>query len=74
MFISKEEYEAAIATLATRVELNGLKLSIEEIRMRLEEISKRCLDDGNLFSKTLISHDDRIKALEARVLKSRLAV
>lgn len=67
MRLTKEEYEATIATLATRVEVSGLKLDMREVMKRIEEISKRSLQDGDLFSKTLVSHADRLKMLEKRM-------
>lgn len=64
MNLSREEFEALITQLATRVELGGLKLTVDEIKERLEEINKRNLDDGNFFSTILLTHEDRIKKLE----------
>ena len=69
MRLTKEEYESTIATLATRVELSGLKMDMKEVMKRVEEISKRSLQDGDLFSKTLVSHADRLKMLEKRMAR-----
>lgn len=71
MKITREQYEADLATLATRVEMNNIKMTVQEMEKRLIEITKRSLEDGNLFSKTLVNHADRIKALEYRAKNGR---
>ncbi|HEX3099792.1 MAG TPA: hypothetical protein VHQ41_02355 [Patescibacteria group bacterium] len=66
MRITREQYEADLATLVARVELSGLKMDMGEVMKKVEEISKRSLDDGDLFSKTLVSHAQRLRLLEQR--------
>ncbi len=70
MNLSREEYEAKIAELATRVEVAGLSLDQAAMKQRIEEISKRCLKDGDMFSSIFLGHDERIKKLEKRLAKS----
>ena len=71
MHITKAEYESAMAQLATRVELNNIKFTVEEMDQKLKEVSERSLQDSDLFSKTLVDHKGRIKLLEKKVREAR---
>ena len=66
MELTREEYELTLSQMATRVELAGLKLTHDELIRKMEEIGKRCREDGDMFSSIFLSHEQRIKRLEQR--------
>jgi hypothetical protein len=72
MRLSREEYEATITQLATRVEVAGLKMSVDELRTKIEEINKRNREDGDMFSGMLLKHDEYIKQLKKIIKRNKL--